>query len=74
MTTYVPKNVRPDGLPMTDRSGNTTHCMHYTFTPKGTLAKYYASGGGHKPALDKLFGDFVYEGEVRVGVNRDPAI
>jgi len=74
LTTYAPKKMHSDGLPTTDRSGNTTHCMHYTIAPKGTLARYYEAGGGHHPALEKLFGDFVYEGEVRVGVNRNPTI
>lgn len=72
LVTYAPKKVLPNGF-----SGDPSHCLHYVLTPRGTLARYYEVEGDlhmREPAPEKLLGSFVYEGEVRVGVNKTPAI
>jgi hypothetical protein len=72
LVTYAPKHLLPKGL-----AGGTTHALHYVITERGTLQRYYDSEGGvHRaqPALEKLFGQFIYEGEIRVQLNRDPEL
>lgn len=69
LVTYVPKHKLPGGL------GGITHALHYVIVPPGTLDRYYEVGGDvhmAKPAPQKLFGHFVYKGDIRVQVNRDP--
>jgi hypothetical protein len=72
LVTYAPKHLLPKGL-----AGGTSHSLHYVITPRGTLQRYYEwEGDAHmaKPAPEKLFGEFVYEGEIKVQVNADPQI
>jgi hypothetical protein len=72
LVTYAPKRVIAGGL-----SGSVRHSLHYVVTPCGTLERYYGvSNSLHmaKPAPEKLFGQFTYEGEVSVQVNADPKI
>ena len=69
LVTYVPQHNLPGGL------AGITHALHYVIVPPGTLERYYeACGDVHmaKPAPQKLFGQLVYEGEIRVRVTRDP--
>jgi hypothetical protein len=70
LATYSPRKLLPNGF-----SGDGTHCMHFVLCPSGTLANYYAfNNEEHKdrPAPEKLFGQFVYEGTVSIGVNQNP--
>ena len=72
LVTYAPRTVLANGF-----AGDPTHCLHYVLAPKGTLARYYDADGDlhmRKPAPEKLFGSFVYEGAVGVGLNKNPAI
>ncbi len=53
------------------------HVVHYVIVPPGTLQRYYeASDSVHmaKPAPEKLFGPFVYKGEIRVQTNLAPEL
>ena len=81
----MPASIRPPGgespggddlLGMkwvTGFAGDPAHCLHYVLVPRGSLAKYYEGSGGdlhmRKPAPEKLFGTFVYDGQIRVGTN-----
>jgi hypothetical protein len=70
LVTYVPKHRLPDG-----RAASTRHTLHYVIVPPGSLQRYYeVRGGVHmvEPALERLFGPFVYEGMIKVNVNPDP--
>jgi len=72
LVTYAPKHVLAKGL-----AGGTSHSLHYLITPRGTLQRYYEfEGDAHiaKPAPEKIFGAFVYEGEIKVQVNPEPLI
>jgi len=72
LVTYVPKHKLPDG-----RAASPQHVLHYVVVPPGTLQRYYEVGGSvhmAKPAPQKLFGPFVYEGKIRVQVNPDPQL
>jgi len=72
LVTYTPKRLLPKGL-----SGGTSHVLHYVITPPGTLDRYYAIGNDihmAKPAPEKLFGPFVYKGEIRVHMNPEPIL
>jgi hypothetical protein len=69
LVTYVPKLKLPGGL------AGMTHGLHYVIVPRGTLERYYEVGhDAHMatPAPHKLFGQLIYEGELKVQVNRDP--
>ncbi len=69
LVTYVPKKKLPLGF------GGVSHCLHYAVTPPGTLSRYYEIGNGMhktKPAVEKIFGTLVWEGEIRVQVNTNP--
>lgn len=69
LVTYTPKNELPGGL-----AGNT-HALHYLIAPKGTLERYYEHNNDEhmaRPAPEKLFGEFKWEGELTVGQNPDP--
>jgi hypothetical protein len=71
LVTYAPKRKLPGGL------AGTSHALHYVITPLGTLERYYAfDNDAHmaNPAPEKLFGPFVYDGEIRVQVNSDPQL
>lgn len=72
LVTYAPKRVLPLGL-----SGSTAHVFHYVIVPEGTLDRYYSIDGDRhmrSPAPEKLFGQFVYEGEIKVQVLPEPAL
>ncbi len=71
LVSYIPKHKLPRGL------AGTSHALHYVITPRGTLDRYYEVGGDvhmAKPAPEKLFGSFVWHGEIRVQVNTHPKI
>ena len=64
LVTYAPKHLLPKGL-----SGSPHHVLHYVITPRGTLDSYYLKNNDMymaKPAPQKLFGPFVYRGEIKV--------
>jgi len=70
LATYAPKHLLPKGL-----SGSPHHVLHYVITPRGTLDSYYSKNNGMymaKPAPQKLFGPFVYQGEIKVQINSEP--
>jgi hypothetical protein len=72
LVTYVPEQKLPDG-----RAVGLWHALHYVIVPIGTLQKYYDVGDSMhmvKPAPQNLFGPFVYEGEIRVQINRHPQL
>lgn len=72
LVTYAPKRVLPTGL-----SGSSSHVLHYAIVPLGTLDRYYSMDGDRHmalPAPEKLFGQFVYEGEIKVPVIPEPAL
>ena len=71
LVTYIPKHKLPNGL------AGITHALHYVIVPQGTLDRYYeADNDIHMavPAPEKIFGKFVWEGEIRVQVNPCPSI
>jgi hypothetical protein len=72
LVTYAPKHLLPKGL-----SGSSHHVLHYVITPRGTLDSYYSMNNSihmAKPEPQKLFGPFVYEGEIKVQINSDPKL
>jgi hypothetical protein len=67
LVTYAPKHLLPKGL-----SGSPHHVLHYVITPRGTLDSYYSINNDMhmaKPDPQKLFGPFVYQGEIKVQIN-----
>jgi len=69
LVTYAPKKLLPKGL-----SGHPSHVLHFVITPLGTLDRYYAADSDShmaKPAPEKLFSPFVYEGDMRVQMNAE---
>jgi hypothetical protein len=71
LVTYVPKHRLPGGL------AGLSHALHYVLTSRGTLERYYSVNGGEhmgRPAPEKLFGSFVWAGDIRVGVNTNPSV
>lgn len=72
LVTYSPKQLLPKGL-----SGSPRHVLHYVIVPSGTLDSYYSINNDMhmaKPQPQKLFGQFVYDGEIRVQINSEPKI
>lgn len=72
LVTYAPKRTLPGG-----KTWGISHVLHYALCPLGTLEKYYDFDNDihmRTPAPEKLFGKFVYEGEAKVQINRDPEI
>lgn len=70
LVTYAPKHLLQKGL-----SGSLHHVLHYVITPRGTLDSYYSKNNDMymaKPAPQKLFGPFVYQGEIKVQINSEP--
>jgi hypothetical protein len=64
LVTYSPKHLGPKGV-----SASPHHVLHYALVPSGTLDSYYsANNDAHfaKPEPQKLFGPFVYQGEIKV--------
>jgi hypothetical protein len=71
LVTYAPKRVLAGGL-----NGTPDHCLHYVIAPRGTLENYYSFRDDlhmGRPAPEKLFGDFVYQGRIGVGRNQSPS-
>lgn len=71
LVTYVPSAKLPGGL------AGTAHALHYVLTPRGTLDLYYSSETADhlsQPEPEKLFGQFNWAGELRVGVNPEPSL
>lgn len=72
LVTYAPKHLGPKGL-----SGSPYHVLHYTIVPSGTLDSYYSvNNDAHmaRPEPQKLFGPFVYQGEIKVQINSEPKL
>jgi len=72
LVTYSPKHLGPKGI-----SGSPHHVLHYALVPSGTLDSYYsANNDAHmaKPEPQKLFGPFVYQGEIKVQINSEPKV
>jgi hypothetical protein len=72
LVTYSPKRLLPKGL-----SGSPHHALHYVITPRGTLNSYYSMNNDihmTKPEPQKLFGPFVYQGEIKVNINPEPEL
>ncbi len=72
LVTYFPKRMLPNGL-----AADTLLGLHFVITPRGTLDEYYKVGNDMymaNPMPEKLFGSFVWEGEVRVQVNPHPKL
>lgn len=72
IVTYSPKVLGPKGL-----SGSPHHVLHYAIVPIGTLDYYYSVNNDihmSKPEPNKLFGSFVYDGEIKVQINSEPKI
>lgn len=70
LVTYAPKHLLPKGL-----SGSQHHVLHYAITPRGTLDSYYSKNNDMymvKPDPQKIFGQFVYQGEIKVQINPEP--
>jgi len=70
LVTYAPKHLLPKGL-----SSSPHHVLHYAITPRGTLDSYYSKDNDMymaKPDPQKLFGQFVYRGEIKVHINPKP--
>jgi hypothetical protein len=69
LVTYAPRKILSDG-----RSGDATHVLHFLLIEEGALDNYYSMDNDAnmaKPNPAFLFGQFVYEGEIRVQVNDD---
>lgn len=72
LVTYAPKRLLPKGL-----SGSPHHVLHYAITPHGTLDSYYSANNDMhmaKPDPQKLFGPFIYQGEIKVQINPEPKL
>lgn len=72
LVAYSPKHLGPKGV-----SASPRHVLHYALVPSGTLDSYYsANNGAHfaKPEPQKLFGPFVYRGEIKVQINSAPEL
>jgi hypothetical protein len=72
LVTYAPKHLGPKGL-----SASPHHVLHYAIVPSGTLDSYYSvNNDAHmaKPEPQKLFGRFVYQGEIKVQINSEPTL
>jgi hypothetical protein len=70
LVTYAPKHLLPKGL-----SGSSHHALHYVVVPSGTLDAYYSVNDDMhmaRPEPRKLFGPFVYQGEIKVQINSEP--
>lgn len=70
LVTYAPTHLLPKGL-----SGSPHHVLHYAITPRGTLDSYYSKNNDMymaKPDPQKIFGQFVYQGEIKVQINPEP--
>lgn len=50
----------------------SSHALHYVIVPRGTLDQYYDTDAHLIAPLNQVFGELVYEGEIRVQVNPEP--
>jgi hypothetical protein len=72
LVTYAPKRYFPSGKVL-----GLSHALHYVIVPRGTIDRYYEIyQDTHMAnlALEKLFGEFVYQGQLRVQVNPEPEL
>ena len=72
LVTYAPKRVLAKGL-----SGSLSHVLHYILVPQGTLDRYYSMDDDRhmaSPAPEKLFGQFIYDGEIKMQVIPKPTL
>lgn len=72
LVVYSPKHLAKNGL-----SGSPHHVLHYILVPRGTLDSYYSINKDEhfaKPDPQKLFGLFVYEGEIKVQIIPEPKL
>lgn len=67
LVTYVPKRHLPTGHAL-----GPSHALHYVIVPRGTLDQYYDTDAHLIAPLNQVFGELVYEGEIRVQVNSEP--
>ena len=70
LVVYSPKHLGPKGL-----SASPHHVLHYAIMPRGTLDAYYSKNNDMymaRPEPQKLVGQFIYQGEIRVQVNPEP--
>ena len=70
LVTYSPQRILSNGF-----SDSPLHVLHYIIVPRGTLDAYYSvKNNKHmaKPKPKKIFGSFLYEGEIRVQINSEP--
>jgi hypothetical protein len=71
LVTYFPKNQLPMGF------AGITHALHYVIAPQGSMERYYEFNNDEhmaNPAPEKLFKEFIWDGEIRVQVNPDPKL
>lgn len=69
LVTYIPKHQQPNGL------AGITHALHYVLTSPGTLEKFYeVHSQMSNPVPENIFGSFVWEGEIKVGVHLNPIL
>lgn len=69
IVTYSPKYLGPMGT-----SGSPHHVLHYALASSGTLDSYYSvNNSAHmaEPDPQKLFGPFVYDGEISVRIDSE---
>ena len=70
LVVYAPMHLGPKGL-----SASPHHVLHYVITPRGTLDAYYSKNNDMymaRPEPQKLVGQFVYQGEIKVQINPEP--
>jgi len=71
LVTYFPKHKLPMGL------AGITHALHYVVVPRSTLERYYEFNNDEhmaNPDPQKLFGPFIYQGEIKVQINSEPKL
>ncbi len=67
LVTYSPRHLSSEGL-----SASPHHVLHYAIVPRGTMDSYYSENNDihmAKPEPQKIFGPFVYQGEIKVKMN-----
>jgi len=72
LVVYSPKVLIKYGL-----SGSPHHVLHYILAPHGTLSSYYSIDNNihlTKSEPQKLFGQFVYEGLIKVKIIPEPKL
>lgn len=69
LVTYAPKDL--------SILSKRIHALHYVITPRGTLDYYYSMNNDRHMAIpdpQKIFGEFVYEGELQVKIISEPEL